>query len=161
MRKPNSTLTLMAQAVSAGRKARAAKTQSLRAFYARKAQSFLAAAAKSTDAVEAIRIISASNQKAEATVAASAKRRRAVRAELDDVVVDDLDLTADEIVDVDDPLMADDDLGIIAAEADDDDSDDDKSDEKKDNDEVDSSVAGVLSRARKLRARRLPSARRR
>lgn len=160
MRKPNSTLTLMAQAVSAGRKARAAKTQSLRAFYARKAQSFLSAAAKSTDAVEAIRIISASNQKAEATVAASAKRRRAIRAELDDVVVDDLDLTADEIVDVDDPLMADDDLGIIAAEADDD-SDDDKSDEKKDADEVDSSVAGVLSRARKLRARRLPSARRR
>jgi hypothetical protein len=149
MRKPNSTLTLMAQAVSAGRKARAAKTQSLRAFYARKAQSFLSAAAKSTDAVEAIRIISASNQKAEATVAASAKRRRAIRAELDDVVVDDLDLTADEIVDVDDPLMADDD------------SDDDKSDEKKDADEVDSSVAGVLSRARKLRARRLPSARRR
>lgn len=160
MRKPNSTLTLMAQAVSAGRKARAAKTQSLRAFYARKAQSFLAAAAKSTDAVEAIRIISASNQKAEATVAASAKRRRAIRAELDDVVVDDLDLTADEIVDVDDPLMTDDDLGIIAAEADDD-SDDDESDEKKDDDEVDSSVAGVLSRARKLRARRLPSARRR
>lgn len=149
MRKPNSTLTLMAQAVSAGRKARAAKAQSLRAFYAHKAQSFLSAAAKSTDAVEAIRIISASNQKAEATVAASAKRRRAIRAELDDVVVDDLDLTADGIVDVDDPLMADDD------------SDDDKSDEKKDADEVDSSVAGVLSRARKLRARRLPSARRR
>ena len=166
MRKPNASLKFMAQAVTASRKAATARTQTLRAYYQRKAQAYLSAAAKSKDAVAAVSIIQASNKHAQITAARS---RRSLRAEC---VGDDCDpVQADDMVDmidVDDGLdtdVLDDDLGIIAASEDDDDADekdDDKeSDDDDDDKEVDSRVAAILSRRRRLASRRMMSARRR
>lgn len=159
MRKPNNSLKFMAHAVSAQRKAQLARSASLRAFYSRRAQEYLSAAAKAADVVAAVRIIKASNQEALRTVAAAAKRRSVKASEFD--CIDDVNLMNDEVIDVDadldDDVMPADDLGIVAAnEKEDDDADDADDTEEQDEDdkEVDSRVAAILSRARKFRVSR-------
>lgn len=152
MKKPNLALRLMASAMSAKRKALAAKTERVAQIYSHQADRYLRAAARAEDARNAIRIIQASNKQA----AITASR---MRADVDDLcVADEDDIIVNDIDDLD-PVYSDDDFygdeDIYAASDDDDkdDDDDDKDDDKDDDDdkEVDSAMLRVLSRNRNRR----------
>lgn len=151
MKKPNLALRLMASAMSAKRKALAAKTERVAQIYSRQADRYLCAAARAEDARNALRIIQASNKQA----AITASR---MRADVDDLcVADEDDIIVNDIDDLD-PVYSDDefygDEDIYAASDDDDDKDDDKKDDDDDKDddkEVDSAMLRVLSRNRNRR----------
>ena len=132
MRKPNISLKFAAAAITAQRKAQAAKTARLRAYYTKQAQSYMTKAAKASDAGKAVRIIHASN--------ASARR---IGADFDDVEVDEVEVEADDL-DMMDTDMVDDDI-VLGSDDDDSDTEDD------DEDEVDARLASVLARTRARR----------
>ena len=152
MKKPNLALRLMASAMSAKRKALAAKTERVAQIYSRQADRYLRAAARAEDARNALRIIKASNKQA----AVTASR---MRAEVDDLcVADEDDIIVNDIDDLD-PIYSDDDFygdeDVYAASDDDEDDEDEKDDdedEKDDDKEVDSAMLRVLSRNRRLAA---------
>ena len=132
MRKPNISLKFAAAAITAQRKAQAAKTARLRAYYTKQAQSYMTKAAKASDAGKAVRIIHASN--------ASARR---IGADFDDVEVDEVEEVEADDLDMMDTDMVDDDIVLG--------SDDDDSDTDDDEDEVDARLASVLARTRARR----------
>ena len=150
MKKPNLALRLMASAMSAKRKALAAKTERVAQIYSRQADRYLRAAARAEDARNALRIIQASNKQA----AITASR---MRADVDDLcVADEDDIIVNDIDDLD-PIYSDDDFygdeDVYAASDDDEDDEDEKDDdeaEKNDDKEVDSAMLRVLSRNRRL-----------
>ena len=151
MKKPNLALRLMASAMSAKRKALAAKTERVAQIYSRQADRYLRAAARAEDARNALRIIKASNKQA----AVTASR---MRADVDDLcVADEDDIIVNDIDDLD-PIYSDDDFygdeDVYAASDDDEDGEDEKDDdedEKDDDKEVDSAMLRVLSRNRNRR----------
>lgn len=152
MQKPNVSLKFAAAAISASRKARRASTKTVRAYFQKKAQQYLAKAALAKDAGHALRIIAASNK---AAVKASAKAR-SLKADLDDdmIVDDDIDMI-DDAIDMDDDVViaeAEDDEDEESKEEvdaeDEDEAEDDKEDEE---DEVDARLASILARARARR----------
>ena len=148
MKKPNLALRLMASAMSAKRKALAAKTERVAQVYSRQADRYLRAAARAEDARNALRIIQASNKQA----AITASR---MRADVDDLcVADEDDIIVNDIDDLD-PIYSDDDFygdeDVYAASDDDEDEKDDDEDEKDDDKEVDSAMLRVLSRNRNRR----------
>ena len=143
MKKPNLALRLMASAMAAKRKALSAKTERVASIYSRQADRYLRAAARASDASNALRIIKASNKQA----AVTASR---MRAEADDLcVADEDDIIVNDIDDLD-PIYSDDDFygdeDVYAASDDDEDDEDEKDDDK----EVDSAMLRVLSRNRRL-----------
>ena len=143
MKKPNLALRLMASAMAAKRKALSAKTERVASIYSRQADRYLRAAARASDASNALRIIKASNKQA----AVTASR---MRAEADDIcVADEDDIIVNDIDDLD-PIYSDDDFygdeDVYAASDDDEDDEDEKDDDK----EVDSAMLRVLSRNRRL-----------
>lgn len=145
MKKPNLALRLMASAMAAKRKALSAKTERVASIYSRQADRYLRAAARASDASNALRIIKASNKQA----AVTASR---MRAEADDLcVADEDDIIVNDIDDLD-PIYSDDDFygdeDVYAASDDEEDEDDDNGDE--DDKEVDSAMLRVLSRNRRL-----------
>ena len=150
MKKPNLALRLMASAMSAKRKALAAKTERVAQIYSRQADRYLRAAARAEDARNALRIIQASNKQA----AITASR---MRADVDDLcVADEDDIIVNDIDDLD-PIYSDDDFygdeDVYAASDDDEDDEDEKDDdedEKDDDKEVESAMLRFLIRNRRL-----------
>ena len=140
MKKPNKALKYVAAAIQAQRSAQASKTETARAFFARRAQQMMARAAGCDDAVKAVRIIKASN--------AQAASMRADFDDLDDIPLDDMPVEADDVFEDSDPIVGDDmitDEDMLLAG--------DK-DEKKDDDEdeVDARLASILARTRARRS---------
>lgn len=150
MQKPNVSLKFAAAAISASRKARRASTKTVRAYFQKKAQQYLAKAALAKDAGHALRIIAASNK---AAVEASAKAR-SLKADFDDdmIVDDDIDM-------IDDAIDMDDDIVIAEAEDDEDEEskeevdaeDEDEDEDEAEDDEVDARLASILARTRARR----------
>ena len=150
MQKPNVSLKFAAAAITASRKAQQAKTKTVRAYFQKKAQQYLAKAASCSDAGHAVRIISASNK-------AAMKAKKAVKADLEeDMIVDDVDMI-DDAIDMDDDMIlgSEDDSEDEDAEevdAEDEEADDEgKEDKDKDEDEVDARLASILARSRARR----------
>lgn len=153
MQKPNVSLKFAAAAISASRKARRASTKTVRAYFQKKAQQYLTKAALAKDAGHALRIIAASNK---AAVKASAKAR-ALKADFEDDMIDDIDMV-DDVDMIDDAIDMDDD--IVIAEADEDEAEDEvdaedeeskEEDSEDEEDEVDARLASILARTRARR----------
>lgn len=151
MQKPNVSLKFAAAAITASRKARQAKTKTVRAYFQKKAQQYLAKAAACNDAGHAVRIISASNK-----AAVKASKRKMMADLEDDMIVDEVDMIDDGIDLEDDMVLGaeedadDEDTDEEEVDAEDEDSEDD-SDEDDSDDEVDARLASILARSRKRR----------
>lgn len=134
MKKPNKALKYVAAAIQAQRSAQASKTETARAFFARRAQQMMARAAGCDDAVNAVRIIKASNAQA-----------ASMRADFDDL--DDMPVEADDVFDTSDSIVGDDmitDEDMLLGS--------DKDEKKDDEDEVDARLASILARTRARRS---------
>lgn len=148
MQKPNVSLKFAAAAITASRKAQQAKTKTVRAYFQKKAQQYLAKAASCSDAGHAVRIISASNK-------AAMKAKKAVKADLeDDMIVDDVEMI-DDAIDMDDDMILgseedSEDEDSEEVDAEDEEAEEDK-EEKDDEDEVDARLASILARTRARR----------
>lgn len=149
MQKPNVSLKFAAAAITASRKAQQAKTKTVRAYFQKKAQQYLAKAASCSDAGHAVRIISASNK-------AAMKAKKAVKADFedDDMIVDDVEMI-DDAIDMDDDMILgseedSEDEDSEEVDAEDEEAEEDK-EEKDDEDEVDARLASILARTRARR----------